>query len=155
MPPLLLKGLLLKGSLLALGEDIAGQVLGAIAGEGSNGPISIKTINLGDWSNVTGRFRTVHAIRLGIEPFAELGGQLGVIERIPSRFSLFLPSDPQIGPGNAATVSRFLYEARTLGMNPTVRDLARQEEPKSMPDSGSEVGIDGTGIDVRFCKLPC
>ena len=32
-------------------------------------------------------------------------GQLGVVEGVPSRFSLFLPSDPQIGPGNAASVS--------------------------------------------------
>ena len=52
-----------------------------------------------------GGFGTAHAIRLGIEHFAELGGQFGVVSRVPSRFSLFLPSDPQIGPGNAATVS--------------------------------------------------
>ena len=32
-------------------------------------------------------------------------GQFGVVEGVPSRFPLFLPSDPQIGPGNAATVS--------------------------------------------------
>ena len=46
-----------------------------------------------------------HAIRLGIKPFAELGGQLGGIERVPSRFSLFLPSDLRIGPASDATVS--------------------------------------------------
>jgi len=51
------------------------------------------------------RFGSVHTIRLGIEPFAKLGGQLGVVERVPSRSSLLLASDPQIGPGNRATVS--------------------------------------------------
>ena len=40
----------------------------------------------------TGRLGLGHAIRLGIKPFASWG-QLGDIERVPSRFSLFLPSD--------------------------------------------------------------
>ena len=35
-------------------------------------------------AELPGGFGLVHAIRLGIEPFAELGGQLVVMERVRS-----------------------------------------------------------------------
>ena len=38
-------------------------------------------------------------------PVRRVGGQLAGIERVPCRFSLFLPSDLRIGPGSDATVS--------------------------------------------------
>ena len=62
-----------------------------------------------------GGFDTVHAIRLGIGAIRRVGGQLGGVERVPSRFSLFLPSDSQIGPGNRAKV---MYNQAISGPSP-------------------------------------
>ena len=48
-------------------------------------------------ATLPGGWDLAHAIRLGIKLFAELG-QLAGIERVPCRFSLFLPSDLQSAP---------------------------------------------------------
>src|SRR5512142_3095115 len=58
-----------------------------------------------DCSSVTGRFWHGPRNPAWDRAIRRIGGQLGVVERVPSRFSLFLPSDPQISPGNVATVS--------------------------------------------------
>ena len=49
--------------------------------------------NAGDYSNVTGRFGLGPRNSAWDQAVRRVGGQLGGIERIPSRFSLFLPSD--------------------------------------------------------------
>ena len=54
------------------------------------------------------------AVRYGVP-----GTHAGGIERVPSRFSLFLPSDLRIGPGSDATVSDLQafrgYAAEVMG----------------------------------------
>ena len=42
-------------------------------------------------ATLPGGWDLAYAIRLGIKPFAELAVNSGGIERVPSRFSLFLP----------------------------------------------------------------
>src|SRR5512142_2114044 len=59
-----------------------------------------------DCSSVTGRYWHGPRNPAWDRAIRRIGGQLGVVERVPSRFSLFLPSDPQISPGNRATVSK-------------------------------------------------
>src|SRR5512135_1977131 len=61
----------------------------------------------GGYSNVSGRLGLGPRNQAWDQAVRRVGGQLGGIERVPSRFSLFLPSDLRIGPGNDATVSVF------------------------------------------------
>src|SRR5512133_3628106 len=58
-----------------------------------------------DCSSVTGLLWHGSRNQAWDRAIRRIRGQLGVVEGVPSRFPLFLPSDPQIGPGNAATVS--------------------------------------------------
>src|SRR5271157_432429 len=60
-----------------------------------------------DYSNVTGRLGLGPRNKAWDQAVRRVGGQLGGIERVPSRFSLFLPSERRIGPGSDATVSPF------------------------------------------------
>src|SRR5512135_3845822 len=59
----------------------------------------------GGYSNVSGRLGLGPRNQAWDQAVRRVGGHLGGIERVPSRFSLFLPSDLRIGPGNDATVS--------------------------------------------------
>src|SRR5512135_471132 len=52
------------------------------------------------YSNVTGQLGLGPRHQAWDQAVRRVGGPLGGIERVPSRFSLFLPSDPRIGPGN-------------------------------------------------------
>ena len=58
-----------------------------------------------DYINITGRLGLGPGNWAWDQAVRRVGGQLGGIERVPSRFSLFLPSDLRIGPGSDATVS--------------------------------------------------
>ena len=70
------------------------------------GAILAFTDNFGDYSSVTGRFWHGPRNQTWDRAIRRVGGPLGVVEQVPSRFSLSLPSDSQIGPGNRATVSQ-------------------------------------------------
>ena len=72
-------------------------------------------------ATLPGGWDLAHAIRLGIKPFAELGANSEAFERVPSRFSLFLPSDLRIGPGSNATVSICLALNRPVARGHTSR----------------------------------
>ena len=75
----------------------------------------------GDCSSVTGRFWHGPRNQASDRALRRMGGQLGVVERVPSRSSLSLPSDPQIGPGNRATVSNYYVIDNTFHVRCLVR----------------------------------
>ena len=80
------------------------------AGARANIPLGTSAINVlffRDYSNVTGRLGLGPRNWAWDQAVRRVGGQLGGIERVPSRFSLFLPSDLRIGSGSDATVSFF------------------------------------------------
>src|SRR5512135_1651004 len=68
----------------------------------------------GGYSNVSGRLGLGPRNQAWDQAVRRVGGQLGGIERVPSRFSLFLPSDLRIGPGCDATVSKNAPFVRAL-----------------------------------------